>query len=320
MSAPSAQPYQSMAVTQKGVSLVELMISITLGLVIMAGVLQLFASSTRSALTAEGASRIQESVRYAIKRIGDDIAKAGNFGCFSFSSSPDEYIQNGLGAANIVANGDNAGSWNDFATSFVSGAANDNADADVLDGTDTLVIKYADQASPIQVTDTSVANQLVVASGDASGINNNDLIMAGNCQQMSVYTVSSDGDDTLTLQNGATQQLRVNKSPAFIYADDTGAHRYYIGSSAGVVCSGAAPENCSLFRQTNGGAGQEIVRGVHGLDVRYSVNGLAFNEDASANYEGIDRIQVTLQFNAVESAGNTLTKTVTRVFGIRNQL
>ncbi len=79
--------------SQSGFGLVELMISVALGLIIMAGVVQLFANSTQSRITAEGASRLQENIRYAMQRIGDDVARAGNMGCLSFAAArePERY-------------------------------------------------------------------------------------------------------------------------------------------------------------------------------------------------------------------------------------
>lgn len=299
---------------QQGLGLVELLISITLSLVIMAGVIQLFASSAQTSRTNQAASRIQENVRYAIKRIGDDIAKAGSLGCFSYASAPDDYIYNEL--LNV-----NAGTWNDFTSSFISGV---NADADaanaIVDGTDTLIIKYADLSNSLRVIGASDVDEIEVE--DASDVGDGSLIMAGNCQNMSVFTVNSDGVDTLTLLNGESSILKIANSDAFVYTGNTGAHEYYIGDSvaainAGDTCSAQQRGNCSLYRASNGGNGQELVEGVHGMTVSYSSDGLNYGLVADLN---VQRVQIVLQFNAQQAAGNLLTKTVTRVFAVRNQL
>src|SRR5690625_4500286 len=70
---------------QQGLSLVELMISITLGLVLMTGVMQMFLSSRTVFSTHQAISRIQESGRLAMEFMSRDIRMAGFMGCMSRS-------------------------------------------------------------------------------------------------------------------------------------------------------------------------------------------------------------------------------------------
>jgi type IV pilus assembly protein PilW len=66
-----------------GFSLVELMISLVLGSVVTAGVVQLFVANSETHKLLQGQSRMQESARFALDFIGRDIRKAGYRGCFS---------------------------------------------------------------------------------------------------------------------------------------------------------------------------------------------------------------------------------------------
>lgn len=66
-----------------GFSLVELMISLVLGSVVTAGVVQLFVANSETHKLLLGQSRMQESARFALDFIGRDIRKAGYRGCFS---------------------------------------------------------------------------------------------------------------------------------------------------------------------------------------------------------------------------------------------
>lgn len=66
---------------QFGLSLVELMISVTLGLLLMAGVVQMFISSNRVFGTQQDLSRIQETGRLGIEFIGRDLRMASFSGC-----------------------------------------------------------------------------------------------------------------------------------------------------------------------------------------------------------------------------------------------
>ncbi|HEY7886274.1 MAG TPA: prepilin-type N-terminal cleavage/methylation domain-containing protein, partial [Cellvibrionaceae bacterium] len=68
---------------QRGFSLVELMIAITIGLVLMTGVVQMFLSSKTVFSTQQGISRIQETGRMAMEFMAKDIREAGYQGCMS---------------------------------------------------------------------------------------------------------------------------------------------------------------------------------------------------------------------------------------------
>jgi type IV pilus assembly protein PilW len=70
---------------QSGFSLVELMVSITLGLLILAGMLSVFASNSRSRDELQRAERQVENGRYAMKVLGDDIQLAGYWSEFNIS-------------------------------------------------------------------------------------------------------------------------------------------------------------------------------------------------------------------------------------------
>jgi type IV pilus assembly protein PilW len=66
-----------------GVSLVELMVGITLGLLVLAGLASVFANSSRSRTDIERASRQIENGRYALQVLSDDIRLAGFYGEFN---------------------------------------------------------------------------------------------------------------------------------------------------------------------------------------------------------------------------------------------
>ena len=67
---------------QRGLSLVELMIAIALGMVLMLGVMQMFLSSRVVFSTQQGMSRIQETGRLAIEFLSRDIRMAAYYGCY----------------------------------------------------------------------------------------------------------------------------------------------------------------------------------------------------------------------------------------------
>ena len=73
--------------SQQGLSLVELMISMVLGLAIVAAVGTLSVNALRSYRALSQASEQIENGRYALKIIRDDLEHAGFWGAFGWDSS-----------------------------------------------------------------------------------------------------------------------------------------------------------------------------------------------------------------------------------------
>lgn len=65
----------------KGFSIVELMVAILIGLIILAGVIQVVITSKSAFLSQEDMSYIQENARYAVRTIALDIQNSGYWGC-----------------------------------------------------------------------------------------------------------------------------------------------------------------------------------------------------------------------------------------------
>lgn len=66
---------------QRGLSLVELMVTILISSLLLLGVVQLFANTSSSDRTTTALARVQESGRVAFELIGSDARRAGFQGC-----------------------------------------------------------------------------------------------------------------------------------------------------------------------------------------------------------------------------------------------
>lgn len=66
---------------QAGVSLVELMIAITLGLVAVGAAMAIYLANRKSYSLVEGVARMQENTRFAVDMLGRDIHEAGGVVC-----------------------------------------------------------------------------------------------------------------------------------------------------------------------------------------------------------------------------------------------
>lgn len=66
--------------TQKGLSLIELMIGMAIGLVLVAGLTTLFSNSSGATNELEKSIRQFENGRYAVDLLNEDIRHAGFYG------------------------------------------------------------------------------------------------------------------------------------------------------------------------------------------------------------------------------------------------
>ena len=66
---------------QKGLTLVELLIAIFLGLIVSAGLLQVLLSNKSTSRVQSEVSRLQESARFAVESISQDLRSADYWGC-----------------------------------------------------------------------------------------------------------------------------------------------------------------------------------------------------------------------------------------------
>lgn len=126
---------------QHGLSLVELLVSLVLGLVLVGGVVSLYVTSRQGSRTQEGLARLQESARFALDLMAREIRSAGVIPC----GSP--LTANVLVTRAAAAPASPTPWWADTHAGFLRGG--ENSDQSVLPastsvpraaGTDSLVI------------------------------------------------------------------------------------------------------------------------------------------------------------------------------------
>lgn len=101
----------------KGVGLVEIMVSLVIGLILMAGIIQLYTSSSQTSRASEDIARMQENLRFAAEIITNDIRMAGFMPC----RQTDKTV-NVLNDPTVVGG--------DFFTEGLNGYDGDNTDDD----------------------------------------------------------------------------------------------------------------------------------------------------------------------------------------------
>lgn len=177
---------------QKGMSIVEVMIALTIGTILTVGVVQLFVANSETYKLLVGQSRMQESARFGLEFISRTVRMAGYKGCYSVNGRvnttidpptnvPFEYnITKSIEAYDWTADD----SWTpDFTTdgfpytntvtsvdkSFAPGngvhytPSNANPDKSLGQGSDILVIRHLSE-NQLDMTDMLTSSDNVVVS------------------------------------------------------------------------------------------------------------------------------------------------------------
>lgn len=332
---------------QRGFSIIELMVTLLITATILAGVAQLYATSTRNSIGFEGAARIQENARYVFGRMGDDIIQAGSGGCLG--------LTNAVALSRLVnVLGVNAAKNEKYdLASYVSGVENTGANK-----SDQLTLRYSDRSAriPVKAYKPGTGKMLLDDTDpDFSDLKQYQVVYAGNCSRTAAFMITNTpaggniefavdevatsgpnkGQKNKSLELGFASSFSASdpntvtsdSSLAYLYGGDS-IIEYKIDDSAAGVCASSSPQNCALFRNDI-----EIVEGVERFDVEYGWKTPAghliygnWNAVMTENARHlINQIKVTATFNSVERSpsvdgGDYLSKTLSRVFMIRNRL
>jgi len=184
----------------QGFSLIELMIAITLGIILMTGIIQVFFSSKAAFSSQQAISRVQESGRLAVEFISRDIRMAGFLGCSSKDGT----------AVNVLNNpGNFKNDWLTFirgyrvtsSSSSMPSAADSGITHAPIVGTDMLVIRGALMSGAVtsaDSTDTTLYSELkttetAACSNGSSRFNGlcvSDVVVEADCAKATVFQIT----------------------------------------------------------------------------------------------------------------------------------
>lgn len=264
----------------RGFSIVELMVAVTLSLILLGGVVALFAGSRKSYEDNEHLARIQESGRFALDQIIRDVRSAGYLGCakevpFSntLNTSTNGLIWNFQNAAEGFQSSGSA--WSPtLDTTLVSSAATVNSDVLVLRRPDPDA--QAKHLSTFMASSSGALDVTPTAPAYAAG----DTLMVTDCNATSVFEVTSYaagvvGHAVSAPQGAATGGVASagNSTADLGYAYQAGATVLPIQTVIYYVRQSTDPANGnSLWRRVGRDAPQELVEGVDSLQVLFGVD------------------------------------------------
>lgn len=308
----------------QGFTLIELMVSMLIGLIILNGVIQVVLNSKRSYLDNQEVSQIQENARFAIDTLSRELRMAGYFGCAPAGTG--NFNVNPVSTANGLLVTDITGRPELLAvTGYESDAqAPDNFQAARRAGTDAIILR---RTNPLGegITTTAAVNSggtLTVVGSDLDIKAGQPVVLASpDCSRGIAFNAGAVGGDAaqatiaglpaLGSFGGSLGEFKAGSTIAELVSE-----AYYISDSK--VVSGVP----ALMREVlflDGTAvktrSEELALGIADMQLLYlerNSNGAVVYQEAAqvARWENVIAVQINLlmqSLNPVHAEPQTYT-------------
>lgn len=301
---------------QAGVTLVETMISLTLGAIIAVGVMQLFAGNSATHNLLVGQSRLQESARFALESISRATQQAGYKGCYSSNESisrsflvatPYEFdIEVGMQGFEgetsswspdltlVMPTTINGVDTNVYTEGGTSKTGIDTSQ--LIHATDVITLRYLSQVDHRLLVDMPTSQEDPIVEMPATGLELQDghLALFHDCEKATVFkitnislhdpaanqaTLSHDTSGTI-VQNAITSLAEFNTFETDASVTAIESHTFFIAPGAGRNTNGDTP--LSLWRKSGVAAPIELVEGVENMQILYGLDN--DNDDVPNRY------------------------------------
>lgn len=219
---------------QRGLSLIELIIAMALGLVITAGLAYTFLAGRQSYRMQDNLSRIQENARAALDTMAQDLRMAGFIGCAGLGASspyvtPAVRAQTPPVASFTLANA---------MTGFESGTGwNNTTGITQVAGSDVLTLQRA-SGNGAYLSSAMASSSGSIAIGDnPDGFATNHVLMISDCGSADLFRASGVADTSpgATINHASSHNTSNSLSKAYgVNARVMGyqSSTYFIGTSA----------------------------------------------------------------------------------------
>lgn len=255
-----------------GLSLIELLVSLAIGLVLVLAVTQVFLSNKSVYSLQDAIARNQENARFAIELMTDDIRMAGYMGCGNLDRVP----------VNVIADPPTLGDFdvNNFVTGLDNVGTTNTFNVSAAENTDIIQVRKASNSGARVVEKGNGASAEIKVSKNA-GFTQGDTLLISDCLNADIFNVTNvvnnNNSSFVTLAHANNQNIdnRLSK----LYGSDAEVMvfervTYFVGENGRVSSNGRALR--SLFKrvQTSGTntASLEVVDGIEDMQITYGVD------------------------------------------------
>ena len=300
----------------RGLSLIELMVAITLGLLLTAGMIQLFNSSKVTFQTNDGIARVQENGRFALELLKRDLREAGSFGFCAGQIEIRNHLNTGCGGgaddffnANRSLVGweyDGTGLGDDFTlpgnldpSSASNGDWDSSADSSDLPnrlsglpvpGADVLVVRRMDALPGITALGNTPAGASSINLVGAHGLPDDSLVLVTNCTTADLFQNRTNASaDSFSAGTGSCSNPGPGNDNSVNWSTQYGSDMqalavtqvaYYIGVSP--VTGEPGLYRWNMSQGTAGAVAQELIQGAETMQVLYGYSRAAPDGDGQS--------------------------------------
>ena len=291
---------------QRGFSLVELMVAVTIGLIILAAVSGIFVTSKSTYNTTDSLARLQENARFAVHYLSRDIRMAGFAGCLDDLKSVNSTINGSAFAFTNLStpiegfDGDNVSPNNKW---YPSGST--SLPSGIKSGTDSVTLRFADDANNISITKAMPNTSAELNISAVTGLADGDIVMLSDCSSADIMQVTEVQTASLKIQHNPGGSLTPGNSTQVLskqYAPPSKLLKFVTRTYFITVRADGVPV---LMMQENNGTAQELIEGVEHMQVLYG-------KDTDATADGVPNVYLR-----AGQAGLTTADHWTRVHSVR---
>ncbi len=298
----------------KGMSLIELLIAMTIGMLLMLGAVTLFSNNKRIYREINSMGRLQENARFAIEILIRDIRMAGYAGCADSITSVNNNVTNSANDdnlysfSNMIEGSESAANWQPSNSNDQVGTIKANTDAITIRYLKPSGITIDNPYLPPTAAVTKVNANTVLAIGD--------IVAMTDCSDADIFQITNLNADLSNVTHNAGTGTPGNSTQALskTYGDDAQflllvSRRYYVADLDGDGVSG-------LYRQENTEAtGTELIEGVERMEILYGVDNTsdtvadsyinAAGVAGAGGWDNVVSVQIALLFQTIRQDFNS---------------
>lgn len=331
---------------QRGLTLVELMVAMVLGLLILGGVISIFLSNRQAFRTSEQLARIQENARTAFELMSRSVREAGGVPCGS-----------NMPVANVLNDASTHwwSNWGDGirgyhgktampASAFGTSAGDRVEGASDAETPDAVIVLYGLGEPAVTVTEHDPTSAQFKVNTTDHGLTDDEVVMVCDFHHAALFQVTSASSTNVTIVHNTGETAKPgNCSKGLGYPTDCSSvngNKYTFQKGGTIVRLRAEAwyiglndrGGRSLYRvRMNKGVGEkeEIAEGVRDMKIAYLVNagGTLATEyvaaDKVTDWTQVVAARFTLALESGEKVGTdgqTLRRQLVHVVSLRNRL